>query len=74
MACQWELFRNTRAPMRSQQQQITLCACGPCVATRLLWQRMGERARNPGDSAGIQARFAVLAWKPEPPPEPERAA
>lgn len=74
MACQWELFRNTRAPMPSQRTQVQLCKCRSCHGARSAYGlgiRPGDGIRTVNDEA---ERLAVLAWKPEPPPEPERAA
>jgi len=72
MACQWERYRDTRAPMPSQQQQVQLCGCTPCRNARLLSLahfRAGGRGlalRKP-----TAERLAVLQWKPEPPSEAE---
>lgn len=75
--CQWERFRATRAPMHSQQRQIGLC---PCQLCRLVKQHQNitklidRRGKLDEKQTGLIERRAVLQWKPEPPPEPERAA
>lgn len=61
--CVWERFKQTRAPMASQQQQLRLCSCAKCDGARRVAMTLGSSPRK-----DISARLAVLAWKPEPPP------
>lgn len=72
--CQWERFKATRAPMHSQQRQIGLCQCSPCQSARTVNAAKMTGAAMLKLKPSTKARLDVLKWKPEPPPEPERAA
>lgn len=62
--CCWVVYRDTRAPMPSQQRQVTSCQCGACRNARLL--KEATIRHDVRLHPATAERLAVLQWKPAP--------